>query len=84
MYALHVISLNVTGKSPQILQGKRCNSYNQKYLQWPQLSFFREFNEKKMPTFGGAHWWRCALAVTRTSGSTSSGTNARGGQVVVV
>ena len=50
MYTLHVISLKIVGKSPQTLQGKRCNSYNQKYLQWPQLSIFRRFNEEKMHT----------------------------------
>ena len=62
MYALHVISLNVTGKSLQILQGKRCNSYNQKYLQWPQLSFF--VNSMKKDAYIRWH----ALAAVRFSG----------------
>ena len=44
MYTLHVISLKCVGKSLQTLQGKRYNSYNQKYLQWPQLSF-HSFNK---------------------------------------
>ena len=68
MYALHVINSNCKGKSPQILHGKHCNSYNQKYLQWP---FFGNSIKKD------AYIW-CALAVTQTSVSTSSGTNARG------
>ena len=51
MYTLHVISLKFVGKSPQTLQGKRRNCYNQKYLQWPQLFFFGRFNEEKMHTF---------------------------------
>ena len=52
MYTLHVISLKIVGKSPQTLQGKRCNSYNQKYLQCPQLYiFFRSFNFTKYSLF---------------------------------
>ena len=54
MYTLHVISLKFVGKSPQTLQGKRRNSYNQKYLQWPQLFFFGRFNEEKIHS----HWQR--------------------------
>ena len=39
MYTLHVISLKFVGKSPQTLQGKRRNSYNQNYLQWAQTFY---------------------------------------------
>ena len=40
MQALHVISLEFTGKSLQNLQGNHCKLYHQKYLQWPRFFLF--------------------------------------------